>query len=32
MLAVMLQNSLQPKNAKRTEAIKEGKYVEIETV
>ena len=32
LLAVLLQNSLHPKNSKRTDAIKDGKYVEIETV
>ena len=30
--AVLLQNCLQPKNSNRTEAIKAGIYVEIETV
>ena len=28
----MLQNSLQPKNSQRTDAIKENKYIEIETL
>ena len=32
LFAVMLQNSLQPKNSNRTDAIKAGKYVEIESL
>lgn len=32
LFAILMQNSLQPKNSNRTDAIKNGKYVEIETV
>ncbi len=32
MFATIMQNTLHPKNSKRTDAIKDGKYVEIETV
>ena len=32
LFAVMLQNSIQPKNSNRTDAIKAGKYVEIESL
>jgi len=32
LFATQLQNLLHPKNSHRTTAIKEGKYVEIETV
>ena len=32
LFAVMLQNTLQPKNSNRTDAIKAGKYVEIESL
>ena len=32
LYAVMLQNKLQPKNSNRTDAIKSGKYIEIESL
>lgn len=32
LFAVLVQNLLHPKNSQRTDAIKDGKYVEIETV
>lgn len=32
LFAMLLQNMLQPKNSNRVEAIKAGKYVEIDTV
>ena len=32
LFAVLLQNALHPKNSNRVDAIKEGKYIEIETV
>lgn len=32
LFAVLLQNLLHPKNSNRTDAIKENKYVEIETL
>ena len=31
-LAVIIQNQMHPKNSNRTDAIKNGAYVEIETV
>ena len=32
LFAVLIQNTLHPKNSNRTEAIKAGKYVEIESL
>ena len=32
LYAVLLQNKLQPKNSNRTDAIKSGKYIEIESL